>query len=98
MNTQYIYIYIHQALVGDITPESQSGISKTVKQKLEQSAMSTICEILKAPSKTVVSSESTTSLSPSSISAGSLSSFADEIRSLWDEYEAGKSLFIIIFI
>ena len=101
-----------QAIVGDIIPESHSRISKSEKQKLEQAAMTNICDVLRKPSSeslhheaaaTVAednssllvdqpASSSTVPIS-SRICASSLLTFADELRSLWEEYEAGTSLF-----
>jgi putative hydrolase of HD superfamily len=59
-----------EATVGDITPESDSGISRAEKIKLEKEAMTQILM---------------------NLSSGGSPLPASEIRSLWEEYEAGET-------
>ena len=57
-----------EAITGDITPESTSGISKGSKDKMEREAMEIILNKLKVGGSGLAS---------------------DEVRELWEEYEAG---------
>ncbi len=84
-----------ESLVSDITPTEFSGVTKAEKHRLESAAMQRIVDALtlahQAARVSAAAASSASSDAATALAALSSHDVAEEILSLWEEYECGET-------